>query len=122
MNIQQIIDQDPRALEIRQKYQYLVQQKNQLIMKISGVEADIIKLMGAYETISKEIIDKLKGKPLVPAATDTVAAEPEPVDPGDAPIVPEPNVDDGFADAKSEVVEQVIPPTAENTNPAGSQE
>jgi hypothetical protein len=132
MNIQQLIEKDPRVIELRQQYQQTLAKKNQMIMAISNIEADIIKMMGKYEVISNEIVTALRKGGIVsdnPSPTDTVPADvvpsegPEPTDPGDESPVAEENQDDGFADAKVEdKAPEIIPPTAENTNPAGSQE
>jgi len=108
MNIQEILSKDTRVVELKQKYQELVQKKNYFIIQISNVEADIMKCMGSYETIAKEV--------LAAATTTPIPAEPEPIDPGpEAPIVPE-NEDNGFADAQA-LTPTDIPVTSENTNP-----
>ena len=115
MNIQQFIEQDPRVIELKQQYNKLLVTKNQLIMDISHVEADIIKLSGAYEVVTKEIIGTLQTKGVVP--TPPSVEGPEPVEPVETPIAEE-NEDDGFAEVKEEEVNVTeIPPSAENDRP-----
>lgn len=109
MNIQQLIDQDARVVEIRKTYQQLIQQKHQIIQVLSHTEADIIKASGSYEAIVKEIVAKYQAD----TTTDANDSEPEPVDPVDSPVVAEENQDDGFADVEPTPVE----PSAENPNP-----
>jgi len=107
MNIQQILEQDPRIVEIRQKCNELTKIKYQKIIDISHIEADIIKFSGIYETIGKEIVANLQKVP--PVEQPPVAVE-EPVE---TPIAEE-NIDDGFAEVKEPTP---VAPTAENTTP-----
>jgi hypothetical protein len=117
MNIQTLIDQDPRIVDLRKQYQELIARKNQLIMDISHVEADIIKASGTYETIAQEVVKKF-----VPQAATTDTVEPAPVEPV-VDETPEENQDDGFAEASVEDVAEpnaeidVPEPSAENINP-----
>jgi len=107
MNIQQILEQDQRIVEIKQKYTELAKVKHQKILDISHIEADLIKLSGIYETITKEIISKLQG---VPPVEQSPVPNEEPVE---DPIAEE-NMDDGFVEVKEPTP---VAPTAENTTP-----
>jgi hypothetical protein len=123
MNIQQIIESDPRIKEIKEKYQKLVQTKNQLIYNISYVEADINKLMGEYEVVQKEIVAKVET--VIRNATDTVPSEPPVGAEEGNNVVAEENQDDGFAEAGVSDpgnFDTEVPPSAENTNPIAKRE
>ena len=115
MTIQEFIEKDPRIQEMKKRGQAMVNQKNQLIMEISHIEADIIKLMGQFESLQKEIIGKVEEA----MKAHTAASEPAPVDPGDEAEVAEENQDDGFAEAGLENPADFndMEPSAENTNP-----
>jgi hypothetical protein len=113
-NLEQILAQDPRIIELKQRYQTLMQQKNARIMEISHIEADIIKTTGIYETICKEIIAKLQ-EGLTTSKEETEEPDLNPVDRSDEAEISEANEDDGFADAKSpSPIPDEVPPTAEN--------
>ena len=119
MTIQEFIQQDPRVQEMQKTGKALTQRKNALIMEISHIEADIIKLMGQFETIQKEIISKVQDAMQQPKTTDTVPVEvpPEPVKSEGEPEIAEENIDDGFAEAGLENSADFQEPSAENVNP-----
>ena len=62
MDIRQIIESDARIVEIKKEYNVLISKKNMLIMEISLVEGDIIKLQGKYEATAQEIVKPLQAK------------------------------------------------------------
>lgn len=62
MDVTKIIDQDPRIKAIKNHFKALAAEKNQKIKDISNIEADIVKLQGKYEVVSKEIIEKIKSR------------------------------------------------------------
>jgi hypothetical protein len=115
MDIQDILDKDPRIVEMKQQYQVLINRKNQTIIDISHIEADIIKLSGSYEILAKDIISQIQaniGKQLA-----KVEENPPP------PEVPEEEVTTGVEnpmDFESDEASEV-PPSAENTRPLGTE-
>ena len=118
MTIQEFIQQDPRVQEMQRQGKVLNQRKHELIIEISHIEADIIKLMGQFETIQKEIISRVEDAMKQQNATDTVPVEVPPVEPVEVEIAEE-NQDDGFTEVGTENPDDLndIPPSAENTNP-----
>ena len=56
MDVNEILNKDPRITELKKTYQSLLARKSELIMVLSQIEANIIKTMGSYETLAKELI------------------------------------------------------------------
>lgn len=104
VSLKSYLEKDPQIIEIKKQYDNMIQRKTSMLIALTNLEGDLHKLMGVYETISKQIIAKVSGR---------IAVSPTQTDPGENEIVEE-NKDDGFAEVKEP---EVIPPTAENTNP-----
>ena len=95
MDIRTIIESDARIIAIKQEYNVLIAKKNEAILAISHIEADIIKLQGKYEATAQEIV-----KPFQPQPNTMNEVVPESVEPVETPVA-EDNVDDGFAEPGS---------------------
>ena len=52
ITVNDIVHSDPRVLELKKQYNAIAKLKNELILQISYIEADIIATMGAFEYLN----------------------------------------------------------------------
>lgn len=55
VTIQDIIQSDPRVVQLKKEYNELVQKRNALILDISFCESDIIRKMGQFEIVDPSL-------------------------------------------------------------------